>query len=130
MYKIYFYLLIWFSGIGVYGQRGMYSPSFLSAASIVYLKGNSELYLINAEVRFYANFKVKYVPPVKGEYREEFSMFRPELENGQGEVLMKNGSSEYRIFYKPMEGWLDDKKRAEAFNKGVGRAMLWMLGGK
>ncbi|MDM1391295.1 hypothetical protein HX052_15180 [Myroides marinus] len=86
-------------------------------------------------MRFYANFKVKYKPPVRGRYREEFSMYvataEGEDENEDGVYL---GVPLHRVYDKPMEGWLDDKKRAEAFNRGfnksVGRVLGWMLGGR
>lgn len=63
-----------------YGQTINVSNQFASSASVVYLNGNPKAYLEDPEVRFFANFKVKYVPLVVSKYEESDEM----------EVLMRN----------------------------------------
>lgn len=139
MGKVYFCLLILLLSSVIYGQTLESDYKFRIPASVVYVKGNPELYLIDAKVRFYANFKVKYKPPIMNRYDGDFSMYVPTV--GGEEIAKEEEVSEmylyiprHRIYDKPMEGWLDDKKRAEAFsrgfNKSVGRVLGWMLGGR
>lgn len=144
---MYFYLLILLTSSVMYGQTLLSSPSFRSSASIVYLKAKPKLYLVNAEVRFYANFKIKYEPPVKGRSADEFNMVKAmkeivetydpaELEEEEEENEEQSGYVKIpsERVYSKSKGWLDEEKRADKARKGfhnaVGSALLIILGGK
>ncbi|MEC4095178.1 hypothetical protein [Myroides odoratimimus] len=119
----------------MYGQSVLSTIHFASSASIIYLEGSPELYLINADVRFYANFKVKEKSSVRDRYEEMYSIRRSmmdkELEEEE-KVSVRVPSK--RAFNKEMTGWLDKKERAEVVSKGfektLGRVLARVMGGR
>lgn len=152
MRSLCLYLLLSMGAPCVYGQSVMSDVDLASPASIVYLKAKPKLYLVNAEVRFYANFKIKYVPPVKGRPEDEFNMvkaMREIVKQYDPEEMEEEGNQEAddsqeekvyvkipyeRIYGKQVKGWLDKKERAETFQRGfdktVGRVFTKIVGGK
>lgn len=135
MGKVCFYLLILLGIPCMYGQSALSTIHFASPASIIYLEGSPEVYLINADVRFYANFKVKQKSSVGYRYEEMYSVRRSmmdkELEEEE-KVYVRVPFK--RAFNKEMTGWLDKKERADVVRKGfektVGRVLARVMGGR
>ncbi len=135
MGKVCFYLLILLGMPCMYGQSVLSTIHFASPASIIYLEGSPELYLIHADVRFYANFKAKQKPSVRDRYEEMYSVRRSMMDKNLEEaekVYVRVPSK--RAFNKEMTGWLDKKERADVVRKGfektLGRVLARVMGGR
>lgn len=98
-----------------YGQSINGANQFASSASVVYLNGNPKAYLEDSEVRFFANFKVKYVPLVVSKYEESDEMevlMRNKYRHLNTNILFNGGVaidvSEYSKKEETTRAWRDD----------------------
>ncbi|WHT73630.1 hypothetical protein [Myroides odoratimimus] len=58
----------------IYGQAVLSEPSFTSSASILYLNSNPKMYLEDAQVRFFTNFKMKHTSTKTNRYEEKYEL--------------------------------------------------------
>ncbi|AJA67443.1 hypothetical protein [Myroides odoratimimus] len=71
---MYLYLLLLIGMPCIYGQAVLSEPSFTSSASILYLNSNPKMYLEDAQVRFFTNFKMKHTSTKTNRYEEKYEL--------------------------------------------------------
>lgn len=98
-----------------YGQSINGTNQFASSASVVYLNGNPKAYLEDSEVRFFANFKTKYVPVVPKKYEESDDireLMRNKYRHLNSNIVFNGGVaidvSEYSKKEDTTRAWRDD----------------------
>jgi len=114
-YLVILVFIVMFAMPRGYGQTINGASQFASSASVVYLNGNPKAYLEDAEVRFFANFKTKYVPVVSKKYEESDDireLMRNKYRHLNSNIVFNGGVaidvSEYSKKEDTTRAWRDD----------------------